>query len=251
MTKLSSKCNQVEVPLTQEEKRELVRQYNSSVRYTDKLDQLVKMTVYRIYNNITYQDKERLKNLYVIQLQTIIKEEIHKIIESEQNIIDCLLRAKRLQELGMLNVNKLKVKTYLKYKVMVDVIGVDLSFPSSHIIDEVEQYIRDKDSYVGKRRPTSIIMLDKENLGSTETVKVYLEQVASSVGGVDSIYLVENPYDRVRELYVESECPHSWKKLENVTMKIIKIFQKTELVYRDVDWELFFGYIDGVLPLND
>ncbi|PGF05230.1 hypothetical protein [Bacillus toyonensis] len=250
MTTISSNRNQVEVPLTKEERLQIVRQYNSSMRYTDKLDSIVTATVYRVYNDMSYQDKKRLKDLDITQLHGFVKDSMHQVLVNEESIYNSLLRARQLDKLGKLNMQELKLKTYMKYKALIDYLGIDIHLSEKDLKSIVKQFVSLDAYYVGNRRPTSMILLDEENFSSIDTLVNYLKDFAKRPVSADHIFLVENPYNQVRELYVESQSPNAWMKLEDITMKIIKIFQLTDLVYADFDVELFLGYIDGVLSLE-
>lgn len=127
MATISSNSNQVEVPVAKEEKLQIVRKYNSSIRYTDKLDNTITATVYRVYNDVSYQDKKRLKDLDITQLHGFVKDSMHQVLVDEESILNTILRAKQLDKLGKLNVQELKLKTFIKYKALIDYLGVDLS----------------------------------------------------------------------------------------------------------------------------
>lgn len=250
MATISSNSNQVEVPVAKEEKLQIVRKYNSSIRYTDKLDNTITATVYRVYNDVSYQDKKRLKDLDITQLHGFVKDSMHQVLVDEESILNTILRAKQLDKLGKLNVQELKLKTFIKYNALIDYLGVDLSLSQIELKTIVKRIVSLDNYYVGNVRPTSMILLDDENFGSVESLVNYLKDFASKSVSSDHILLMENPFSKVREPYVESQAPYGWVKLEDITMKIIKIFQVTELTYKDLDVELFLGYIDGVLSLE-
>ncbi|MEC2463825.1 hypothetical protein P9X10_02760 [Bacillus cereus] len=245
MTTISSISNKVEVE--RDSKRELIRQYYGKIRYTERLDNLVKEVSYREYNNLSYHNPKQAEKLNIKELQVIVKSGIQELLSSIDSIKEGVLVAQQLYRLGKLSPKELKLKTYIKYKVLVSYMSLDLSQPYESLELIIAQHIRWDGFYVNNKRPTSSILLDEENFGTVEALLGYLNDFSVRSVQTDNIILAENPHTGERELYGDSEVPHAWRRIEDITIKIIKAFQTDDLTYKDIDLELFLAYMDGVI----
>ncbi|PHE64118.1 hypothetical protein COF68_04515 [Bacillus toyonensis] len=238
--------SQTSISIEEEVNKEAIQRFYGLQRYTSKVDFLVKTEILSQLNSLWkdgyFKDKEFPDR---VKLYTDIRNDLIDILSSSSSINEEIFSIKSLDDIGKFHVHHTSYEIFIKYSVILKLIGVNLENESLSYQSLVKKYIDNSDSYISSIKPLSVVLLDSENFGRKSALMDYVKTLKKqSISSEDHIVLAQDLETGIRDLFYENEVKEGYHVIEDVTLKLYNVFKEKSISTSNIDWLRVFYLLD-------
>ncbi|MEC2463824.1 hypothetical protein P9X10_02755 [Bacillus cereus] len=233
----------------EEEEKKRLRFKNGLKRYSLKTDSIIRNEVTRIMHFLVDEgyvtDDALLKVDYVFEN---IKNRIIPILAEGVSILSSLEYAMERHKSGKLNPDYMDTNVYMTYKVLAKLINVDLDGSDRELRNKVKLFITKPNIATKGNRPLSDILLDANNLESkSNLLELASKLTIADLNTKEHIFLTYHRDTGETDIFLESDIPKNYVKVEDASVKIQKVFHQTPGISKvNPNWDTIFYYLDSV-----